>query len=84
MFSFRFLFLSLAALTTGLNVTVEDAALSSPGSLIRTTEQPLNSCGQANIEDIVDAKSMTETILWTVGTLAVKDKETSCKVSRQP
>ena len=76
-----FVIFLFAAATTALNVTVKDAIPSFPALSIQTTNQPLDSCGQAYIDDIVDSNSLAETIFWRIGTLAIKDKETFCKVS---
>lgn len=66
------------------NRTTDSGEPSSPFSFTKAIEVSADSCGQSNIEDIVDSKALSEIILWRVGTLAIKDKEMSCKVSQCP
>lgn len=73
--------LCFTAAATALNVTAKDVVPSFPAFSIQTTDQPLDPCGQAYIEDVVDASSLSEIVLWKVGTLSIRDKEISCKVS---
>jgi hypothetical protein len=64
----------------GITAVKDAVPFSPPDFSIQIANQPLNSCGGENIEDIVNAGDLSEIILWRVGTLAVQDKEISCRV----
>lgn len=80
MFPIFVVVLFLASVGTALNVSIQNAVPTRPSFSIQTVNQPLQACGQANIEDVVDASSSSEIILWKIGTVSIKEKETSCKV----
>jgi hypothetical protein len=68
----------------GITAVKDAVPFSAPDFSIQTANQPMSSCGGENIDDIVNAGDLSETILWRVGTLAVKDKEISCRVNALP
>jgi len=80
MFRLFVILLSLTAYLTAVDIPIKHSVSPSfPTSTIKTIDVE-NSCGQAYINDRVDANSLSETILWKIGTLHIAEKEINCKV----